>query len=51
MNRQLLSSLSVISRRATKFTGPYALLAIGQRRKLSFYNADVAGLTEEQAEV
>lgn len=51
MTRQLLSSLSVISRRATKFTGPYALLAIGQRRKLSFYNADVAGLTEEQAEV
>lgn len=50
MNRQLISSVSAISRRAIRAKGSYPL-TISQRRSMSFYNVDVAGLTEDQAEV
>ncbi|KAI0722416.1 acyl-CoA dehydrogenase/oxidase [Fomitopsis betulina] len=49
MNRQLISSVSAISRRAIRAKGSYPL-TISQRRSMSFYNVDVAGLTEDQAE-
>ncbi|KAH9928185.1 acyl-CoA dehydrogenase/oxidase [Fomitopsis serialis] len=50
MNRLLLSSLSSLPRQAVRQKGLRARAAISQRRSASFYNADVAGLTEEQAE-
>ncbi|KAH9832946.1 acyl-CoA dehydrogenase NM domain-like protein [Rhodofomes roseus] len=50
MNRQLLSSISILSRRTIWQRSLYARAAVSHRRNVSFYNSDVAGLTEDQAE-
>ncbi|KZT69785.1 acyl-CoA dehydrogenase NM domain-like protein [Daedalea quercina L-15889] len=50
MNRQFISSLCSFPRQVLRSKNPCARTVIGQRRNVSFYNVDIAGLTEEQAE-